>query len=421
MNAVAYAALWLFVFTMPWDWMAAVPGVAILPRVTGVVAVAFTGVAVVMSGHLRRWHGLHVAALLFWVWAGLALFLFHFGQRLPYKFGTFGQLILVLWIIWEVAPSERRIRGLMAAYVLGAYVAAFETIRLYRREAKVLERFAAGGADGNDLAMMLALALPMAWYLGMAHHRPIMRWVCRFYVPVGVFTVGLTGSRGGMLATTVALLVVPLSMTRLSPKRLITAMIVLGAAGGMAIVYTPETLIERLATTRVEVEGGRFGGRGKLWRAGLAVFPENPVFGVGTGGYKTAITPRLGPAAQVAHNSYVSVLVEQGFVGFFLYMSMFGAAFLSILRLPVLERRVALVLLGTVGIAMLPLTWEDRRAVWFVLAVLVGLSQARIAGRVPARGAARRPMPGPRYPSAVGRARDRLTVPRRDDPEDAPA
>jgi O-antigen ligase len=422
MSSVAYAALWIFVFTMPWDWMAAVPGVAVIPRVTGGIALGLTVLAVVISGRLRRWHGLHLAALLFWIWAGIELFLFHYGERLPYKFWTYGQLILLLWIVWEVAPSEQRIRGLMTACVLGAYVAAFETIRLYRREAKALERFAAGGADGNDLAMVLALGLPMAWYLGMTYRQPILRWACRLYLPAAVVTVGLTGSRGGMLATTVALLIVPLSMTRLSPKRLGTAMVVLGAAGALAIAYTPETLIERLATTRVEVEGGRFGGRGKLWRAGLAVFPEHPVFGFGTGHFRTAITPRLGPASQVAHNSYLSVLVEQGIVGFVLYMAMFAAVLLSILRMPLLERRFALVLLATLGIAMFPLTWEDRRALWFVLAALLGLSQALLVRRVvPQPPTPRDVAPVTRRASAVGRPRERLAVPRRDDPEDPTA
>jgi O-antigen ligase len=143
------------------------------------------------------------------------------------------------------------------------------------------------------------------------------------------------------------------------------------------------------------VQGGRFGGRGKLWKAGLAVFPEHPVFGHGTGSYKSAITPRLGPAAQVAHNSYLSVLVEQGIVGFLFYMSMFAAVVVSVLRLPRLERRFSLVLLGTLAVAMFPLTWEDRRPVWFVLAALMGLAHARIADRGKA------PPPAPVRPPVV--------------------
>jgi O-antigen ligase len=397
MSSIAYAALWIFVFAIPWEKILAVPGLAIVARLTGGTALALTVIAVVLSGRIRRWHWFHVVALLFWIWAAVELMLFHFGDRLPYKFFTYGQLILVLVMIWELAPTETRVRGLLTAFVFGAYVAAFETFRVYRRDVGALRRFAAGGLDGNDLAMVLALALPMAWYLGMTYRQPLLRWVCRAYLPIGVLTVGLTGSRGGMLATSVALLVVPLSMTRLSPGRLTTAALMLAAAGILAVAYVPETVIERLATTQTEVQGGRFGGRGKLWKAGLAVFPEHPVFGHGTGSYKSAITPRLGPAAQVAHNSYLSVLVEQGIVGFLFYMSMFAAVVVSVLRLPVPERRFSLVLLGTLAVAMFPLTWEDRRPVWFVLAALMGLAHARIADR------GKVPPPAPVQPPVVAR------------------
>ena len=404
MSSIAYAALWVFVFAIPWEKILALPGLAIVARLTGGTALALTIVAVVLAGRIRRLHWFHLAAVLFCIWAGIELMLFHFGDRLPYKYFTYGQLLLVLWMIWELAATEARLRGLLTAFVLGAYVAAFETFRVYRRDVGALRRFAAGGLDGNDLAMVLALALPMAWYLGMTYRQPLLRWICRAYIPVGVLTIGLTGSRGGMLATTVALSIVPLSMTRLSPGRLMTAVLMLGAAGVLAVTYVPETVIERLATTQTEVQGGRFGGRGKLWRAGLEVFPEHPVFGHGTGSYKSAITPKLGPAAQVAHNSYLSVLVEQGIVGFLLYMSMFAAVVVSVLRLPRLERRFALVLLGALAVAMFPLTWEDRRPVWFVLAALIGFAHMQIAqrGKTPPPAPAR-PVVASRPPRAVRR------------------
>lgn len=379
MSSFAYAALWIFCFSIPWEKMLALPGLAIIARGTGATALGLALLAVVIHGRLRRLHLSHVLAVLFWSWTALTLFIWHSGERLPFKFWTYGQLILMLWMIWELAPSEQRVRGLMTAFIFGAYVASFETFRVYRREFGALRRFSAGGLDGNDLAMMLSLALPMAWYLGMTYRQPLLRWACRAYIPIGVLTVGLTGSRGGMLATSVALSIIPLSMTRLSPGRIVTAVLMLAAAGVLAVVYVPKTLIERLATTGTEVEGGSFGGRGKLWRAGLEKFPENPVFGYGIGGYKAAITPKLGPAAQVAHNSYLSVLVETGVVGFVLYISMFIAAFFSVMKLPRLERRFALVLMANLSLAMFPLTWEDRRPVWFVLAMLIGFSQVRFA------------------------------------------
>jgi len=380
MTTLAYAGLWIFVFSMPFESLVGVSGVAVIPRATGALALGLALLSVVISGRFRRWHAFHVIALLFWLWAALGLFFANRMERLPYKFWTYAQLLLVLWMIWELVPSKQRALGLLTAYVFGAYVAVFGTIIAYRKEAGLLRRFTAGGSDPNDLAMTLALALPMAWYLGITYRQPLLRWACRAYLPVGLVAIGLTGSRGGMLASMIGLLIVPLSMTTLSPGRLVTAVAMLGISGALAVAYIPDRIVERLATTGSEVEDFSFGGRFKLWVAGVEAFTQRPVIGYGTGGFKAAVTPKLGQMSQVAHNSYVSVLVEQGVVGFLLYAMMFVAVFLAALNLPPPDRRFALVLLATLAIAMLPLTWEDRKPVWFILAALLALSRAQVAG-----------------------------------------
>lgn len=381
MSALAYASLWIFVFTLPWEnALGIIPGVGIITKLTGGVALASALGVALISGRVRRWHTLHVVALLFVVWTGSHLFFyFHAGDRLPYKFSTYVQLLLVLWIIWELAPSWPRQLGLLTAYVFGAYVAALATVMLYRREGGELRRFAAVESDPNSLAMTLALALPMAWYLGVTYRQPILRWACRGYLAVGLVAVALTASRGGMLATMVALLIVPLSMTRLSPGRLAASIGVLGLSGALAVVYVPEKIVQRLATTGTEVEDLSLGGRFRIWEAGVDAFAQRPLTGYGPGGWRSAVRPWLGPDPQVAHNSFLSVLVETGMVGLLLYLTMFVAVFLASRKLPTLERRMALVLLLTLGTAMSPLSWEDQKSVWFILAALLGLSRAASA------------------------------------------
>jgi O-antigen ligase len=374
MISLAYIALWIFVFSVPWERIIVLPGLSIISRTAGALALGSALLAVVISGSVRRWHGLHIAALFFVIWAGFSLLALHIGG-IPQKYWTYVQLFAMMWMIWELAPSEQRLVGLLTAYLSGAYVAAFATIFVYLTRAGAMRRWSAGGADPNDLAMSLALGLPVAWYLGMTSPRPLLRWVYRAYLPIALVVIGLTGSRGGLVATMVALLIVPLTMTKLSPGRLVAAIVILGVSGALAVTYVPETLFERFASTGTEVEDMRFGGRFKLWIAGLHAFTQRPVMGYGTAGFIGAITPELGRLSQVAHNSFLSVLVENGTVGLLLYLMFFVAVFLSILKLRSLKRRFALVLLATLMVAMLPLTWEDHKIVWFMLAALVGLSQ----------------------------------------------
>jgi O-antigen ligase len=413
MTSVAYAALWIFIFSVPWEVLGASNGVAIISRVTGGAALGLVLITVAISGQFRRLHPFHIAALIFLIWIAINLFIFSHAPRVPHRFWTFIQLGLVVWMIWECARSWRRLVGLLVAYVLGAYVAAFETILLYRRMAGELRRFTAGDTDPNDLAMTLALALPMAWYLGTTHRQTLVRWISRAYLPVGVLAILLTGSRGGLLTMIVALLVVPLTMDRLTTGRLVTAVAMLAISAGLAAAYIPHTIVERLSTTGAEVETGDLGNRRVIWRAGFHAFERRPLTGYGTSGFKRAVTPELGAASNVAHNTYLSVLVEQGIVGLIPYLLMFVAVYRAIGRLPKLERRFALTLFATLTFAILSLTWEDSKPLWIILAVLVGLSQAWIS----AGGGVVRPM-GPARTElelshrAAVRRREPLTTPR---------
>jgi len=416
MIPVGYVALWIFIFSLPWEGVIVTGGTAVVPRLTGMIAVGSAALAVTFTGRLRRWHLFHVAALLFVLVAGLNLFFTAPAGHLPAKYYTFVQLFLVLWMIWEIARTRRAVHGLMLAYVSGAYVAALLTLTVLHSHGTAMRRYVAGDFDPNDLAMTLSLALPMAWYLGTVFQKPLLRLFCRAYLPLGLLALGLTGSRGGMLTAGVALMIVPLSMTKLTPGRLIAAMLTLAITATVAANYVPERVVERLATTSSDISRLSFGGRFKFWVAGLEAFTQKPLMGYGTGGFVRAIYPILGSVSLVAHNSFISLLVEEGLVGLLLYLTMMLAVLGAVLRLPKFERRFALLLLATLFVAMSPLTWEDRKPVWFILAALLGLSQATLParaspqGQVPASPPAGRPAteirqrPGPR-PRASWEAR----------------
>src|SRR5438094_7699365 len=143
MISFAYAALWIFVFSLPWENLTASGGVNIISRLMGAVAAGLAVLGVVISGRLRRWHLLHVAALLFVSWASGCLLLFQ-TDKLPGKLYTFVQLALVLWIIWELAPAKGRQLGLLTAYVFGDFVVYLDTLQQYRCDGDALLRSSYG-------------------------------------------------------------------------------------------------------------------------------------------------------------------------------------------------------------------------------------------------------------------------------------
>jgi O-antigen ligase len=374
MTGIAFAALWLFVFAVPWENVLIIPGVGTIGRLIGIVAFGLVLLHVLGTTRVRKLEAFHVIALIFVLWACAGAFWATDPGRMNLKVQRFIQLLLMIWMLWELATTPRRQRALLLAYVFGAYVAAYKTFGVYYSELGTTNvRFSAPNFDPNDLGMLLALAIPMAWYLGSTMEQPLLRWVARLYIPMGLVAIGLTASRGALLASIVGLSIIPFTLRRIS-KGLIIALVPLALLSVFLMVsFVPATSWQRFSTTRSEVTEGSLNERRDIWMAGLQTVQRHPLQGTGPGGFDAAVAPILG-SDHAAHNAFLSVLVEEGLIGLFLYLAMVSIVFLRIRTLPHLEQRFQLILLLALLVAMLPLTWEDRKPVWFILGLLVAQS-----------------------------------------------
>jgi O-antigen ligase len=299
----------------------------------------------------------------------------------------------MMWLVWETASSGARLVSLMQAYVLGAYVTAGSTILNYVTGTgyRHTARFAASGFDPNDVGSLLALGLPMAWYLASVFPSAFQRWLNRGYFLFGPVAILLTSSRGALLATLVALFVVPWTLTRLRRGVRVAAVVIMLGAGVAAVRFVPEKSFERLSTTASEITEGTLNNRLEIWKAGIAAVPERPIHGFGPGGFQPAVAPRLG-RGEAPHNTFLSVLVEEGMIGLALYLTLLLVVLNRVRRLPTFERRVALTLLGTLLTVMMPLGWDTHKESWLVLALLAAWSEVMAPSRLAAASA--RTIPG---------------------------
>jgi O-antigen ligase len=363
---------WLFVFTVPWQNVVYIPGLGTISKVLGIGAIGATLLHVLMSGRVRPLFSFHWLALAYLMWVYLSAFwAIAKPESVLSDLMTYTQVIVMMWVIWEAGPTPRRLTSLLQAYVLGAYVAAGDTIQNFLLGAAVKEdasRFAASGFDPNDLGMLLALALPMAWYISLSARNGMQRWLNRGYFVVGTLAILLTSSRGALLAALVAMLVIPWTLTRVGAGVRV-AVVVLGLGATLAAVQlVPEKSFERLATTGSELSGGTFNSRLRIWQAGIALVPNRPLHGYGPAGWYPAVGQRIGNMAP--HNTYLAVLVEEGLIGLFIYLMLFMVLFKRLLAIPTFERRTGLVQLGTLMIALVPLHWHQNKASWLMLALL---------------------------------------------------
>ncbi|HWN18342.1 MAG TPA: O-antigen ligase family protein [Gemmatimonadales bacterium] len=381
---VAYLCTWLLVFAIPWENVVTVPGIGTISKLFGIGAFGVTLLRVLLQKKIRRLAPFHWAAFAYLCWILLSVLwsvneTCHEGKLcdVPQTINTYVQLFLMLWVLWEATPTASRITNLLQAYVLGAFVAAASTIHNYSIGASAghaATRFTATGFDANDLGMMLALALPMAWYLASVSRYSLQRWLNRAYFAFGGVAILLTGSRGAMLATIVALSVVPWTLTHLRRGVRIAAIVFIAGAGVAALTFVPATTFERLGTTGTEISEGNLNSRVQIWKTGLTVVPERPLHGFGPAGWRTAVTARLG--VKGAHNTFLAILVDAGLIGLLLYLSMFVLVLRGILVLSTFQRRIGLILLATLIVALTPLDWDTRKPAWVMLGLLVAYSEA---------------------------------------------
>jgi O-antigen ligase len=113
-----------------------------------------------------------------------------------------------------------------------------------------------------------------------------------------------------------------------------------------------------------------------IWKAGLKVLRSHLVLGVGAGEYPEAVRPWIGTPGvpghrYVAHNTFLSVLVECGVVGLGLYALMLGTIALYVWTLPHTERALWAIMLLVWVVGVSTLTWEHYKPSWLIVALIM--------------------------------------------------
>ena len=394
MRSVAYRLALVLIFTVPWEAGVQVPEIGRGSRFVGFVVGLVWLASVVERGRLRQPHAFHKAFFLFMVWSGLTFFWSIDTDATVGGFLTSAQLFILTLILWDLFDTRARIETALQAYVLGAYVTCASIIWNYLTAPEVKfpehERVNALGFQTDGVALIVAIAGPAAWYLAAGPNsaqRPrVVRRLSYAYLPIGLWALVLTGTRGATLASIPTALFVLWSLRTLGDRtRAVVAIAALVALAGV-IWFAPQGQLNRLETTvtatQLGQEGGALSGRWSIWSASVDVFSGRPLGGVGLDAHRAAVASELGQdrtfrkSEKEAHNAYLSVLAETGIVGFVLLLSVIVGVVAELQRLRGWEIWYWSAQLGVLAIGAMSLSIEDRKSVWILLALAVSYAAA---------------------------------------------
>lgn len=161
--------------------------------------------------------------------------------------------------------------------------------------------------DPNDLGLLFVTALPMVLYLsGRGGFLGRIFWLMG--AALLLYATYLTNSRGAILA------VLAIGAVYLWRRRGLVTAAALSSFGLMGLMLLPSRMQE------LDVDESSAFGRVDAWYEGLHMFLSHPLFGVGAGNFTDYND-------LTAHNSFVLVLAETGFIGYILWLAFVGYGF----------------------------------------------------------------------------------------------
>ena len=370
MHRITFLLSLLFIFVVPWEDSISTSVWGSLARILGLVLAASWFATILLEGKLRRFLLFHFLALLFFIWNFVSLYWSRNIAGTNERLTTYSQTFLFLLIFWDTIQTADELRLALQAYVFGGFVLIAGTFYSYFNGIIAVAyegRYSMPGVNAVELALSVILGLPIALHLflgaGTGRLSTALKWLNLAYLPLSFFAAMLTGSRTSLIAVIPFCIYVAASGEISSQLRLrILGLLILALVVILPLI--PPDLMARLGTAGASLSGGDIGGRVAIWRDAWNLFARHTLLGIGSGNLDATI-------GTVAHNTFVSVAAETGFIGFSLFMLVLASVVARALR----ARRPLvgfwLCLLATWAIGVMSLSWEFRKTTWVVFSLVV--------------------------------------------------
>ena len=219
------------------------------------------------------------------------------------------QWFMCFLLVLNFKLSQFQIRQFVAGYEMASSPDRFVT-----------EGVGAGstGFFGNagDFGVAMCLVAPLAFYLVKAVKSRALKVGGMVFFAAFVFSILRCGSRGAALALSVMALFFWLRTSKKLQSGLVILLFVIGFWAS-----APEAWKGRFVSAADYQADITASQRLRLWEAGLKMFGDNPLLGVGINNFSTNYAARYHPPDEVGiawapHNIFIQALSELGVLGF---------------------------------------------------------------------------------------------------------
>lgn len=239
------------------------------------------------------------------------------------------KLTAIYLTIVNVITSPKRLAVVCGAMVLASVVTSIGVINWYLVGEDLVEGFRARWvgvyADPNHMAMNLALVVPLAVaFLARKDSPWVWRLACLAAAGLAVTAIVFSHSRGGFIGLSLAMALWAVREKRRMQAVVVGSIFVLGL-----LVFAPKSFWERNETVATFHEDASAMGRVYAWQVASRISLDKPLLGVGLGSFRYAwpmYAPPEAHRAYVAHNIFLDVIGELGWVGLAFFLVFAGGA-----------------------------------------------------------------------------------------------
>jgi O-antigen ligase len=263
----------------------------------------------------------------FSIWLGRSV---HFlTQQLPV-------LAAAVVVCCKISYTWDALRGIMRTLVVAAVALALAALLAFHGG----RAGASDSYDPNDLAYVLVTILPLALAFALTAPTRVKGLIYAGVCTVLLLVLLLTSSRGGLLGV-VAMLPVLVLMPLKRPQngksrnRIVLPVVGIVCASVLVWSYLPAETRDRLSSVLqlgndYNMDATNNTSRSGIWERAFPAALRRPV-GYGVESF-LMVDLRNGGKFKAAHNSYLEVLVELGFLGVWFFMKMYALSWRALQR-----------------------------------------------------------------------------------------